>query len=95
MQRVDAASKVDSRPVSTHIFHSRIKLTIIQKSKFNVGDEVYIRIRGSFQHRGPYLIAKVLGGCKYTLCEYDGVIAESGREVDEKDLVAQTTLDGN
>ena len=87
MQRVDLASKIENRPVSTDIFHSCIKLTIIQKSKFSVGDEIYISIRGSFQRRGPYLIAKVLGGCKYTLCNYNGDIAESGKEIDEKDLV--------
>ena len=87
MQRVDPASKVDNRPVSTDMFHACIKLTMMQKSKFNVGDEVYISIRGIFQRRGPYLIAKVLGGCKYTLCDYNGDISEGGKEIDEKDLV--------
>lgn len=46
-------------------------------------------IRGAFQRRGPYLIAKVLGGCKYTLCDFNGDISENGKEIDEKDLAAE------
>ena len=91
MQRVDPFSRINDRPVSTGTLHSCIKLTIIQQSKFHVGDKVYISIRdcgGHLQRRGPYLIAKVLGGGKYILCYYSGYIAEGGREIDGKDLVA-------
>ena len=91
MERVESASKIDNRPVSTDAPHSCSKLTIRQKSNFHVGDEVYTNIgdyTGSLQRRGPYLIAKVLGGGKYILCYYNGDIAEGGKEIYEKDLVA-------
>lgn len=85
------SSKIDDRPVSTGAPQSYIKLIMIQMSKFYVGDEVYAIIRdyrGSIQRRGPYLIAKVLGGGKYILCYYNGDIAESGNEIHEKNFVA-------
>ncbi len=44
--------------------------------------------RGLLQRRGPYLIAKALGGGKYILCYYNGDNAESGKEIEEKTLVA-------
>ena len=87
----ERSSKIDHRPVSMDISHSYIKLTMMQGSKFHVGDEVYIRIvdrTGMLHRRGPYLIAKVLGGGLYTLCYHNGDIAERGRAIEEKDLVA-------
>ena len=63
----------------------------IKKAGFNVEDKVFIIFmdsRGCLQHRGPYFIARVLGGGKYILCHPGGVIAEGGRAIDEKDLVA-------
>ena len=91
MEHVESASKIDNRPVSTDASHSFIKLTMREKSKFHVGGEVYTSIvdyTGSLQRRGPYLVAKVLGGGKYTLCYYNGGIAESGKGIDEKSLFA-------
>ena len=85
------SSKIDHRPVSINISHSYIKLIMIQGSKLHVGDEVYIQIvdcTGMLRRGGPYLIAKVLGGGKFTLCYHNGDNAESGRDIDEKDLVA-------
>lgn len=94
-------SKSKDRHVSTNISHVYTTLTVIQGSKFHVGDVVYIQIMdctGRFQRRGPYLVANVLianalianvpEGYKYILCYYNGPIAESGREIEEKDLVA-------
>ena len=78
-------SKIDDRPVSTGAPQSYKKLTMIQMSKFHVGYKVYASIR---DHRGPYLIAKVVGGGNYILCHYNGYIAESGNEIGEKYLVA-------
>ena len=91
MESVERSSKIDNRPVSINTSHSSIKLTLVQKSKFHIGDEVYTSImdyRGLLQRRGPYLIAKVLGVGKYTLCYYNGDIAESGKGIDEQTLVA-------
>ena len=89
-------SKSKDRPVSTNLSHVYTTLTVIQGSKFHVGDVVYIQIMdctGKIQRRGPYLvanvlIANVLEGYKYILCYYNGPIAESEREIEEKDLVA-------
>ena len=91
MESVERSSKIDNCPVSIDTFRLCNRLTLIQKSKFHVGDEVYTSIvdyRGLLQRQGPYLIAEVLGGGKYTLCYYNGDIAESGKGMDEKTLVA-------
>ena len=60
-----------------------------QKPKFRVGQSVYVRVSGSTELQGPFLVATVtVSSAMYTLAYSCGQAAVGGREVPENDLVA-------
>ncbi|KAK3353719.1 hypothetical protein B0T25DRAFT_545241 [Lasiosphaeria hispida] len=66
----------------------RPRVIITQKPKYSVGRSVYVRVSGSAELQGPFLVATVtVSTAKYTLSYSSGIAAMSGSEIHEDDLV--------
>lgn len=58
-----------------------------QTSRYKKGDSVYIDDPQKRSYEGPFLIEKVVGVAKYTLCFENGDKAKDGKEFEQKMLV--------
>ena len=63
-------------------------VSIIQESKFYVGQKVWLTVPGYNSLRGPYWVEDVVGGGKYTLCHENGNTVDEHGEVIEENLTA-------